>query len=429
MPRVTFPGTGVWKTGDMRIRRMLVAAVAATLLAAAACSDGDDQQVLFAEAETPVLVEVPSVVGKTVQFAAGVLSTIGSPAVVEEVEGIDGIADTVVEQVPAAGTLVTLGSPVVIRVLPDDAADWDPDLLEGAPGATATSAPPPTTVATADEEAPAAGTTTSAPATTAAPTTTTSPPATTVPPSTVVLTTAPVMSAPPSTTVSATTVAGFALSESAVLTSTFTWGENSGRVHLLQQVLGTTTDGVYGSGTRTAHLSALSARGLSAAGVPSAPAAATTTTAAVPNTTTTTTTTTTTVAPVTTTTLYNRSLGLITTGNSYSASLNVGKRDAWKFAGVAGAQLTVHLTSSDLDVHLRIYDPSDVLIGDNDNTAGTNSYLKVLLCTTGTYTITADGTKKSTISTSTTDYTVSLQGGAVATTESLAAYFASTTCE
>ncbi|GIT00696.1 MAG: hypothetical protein CM1200mP26_24080 [Acidimicrobiales bacterium] len=33
----------------------------------------------------PVLIEVPSVVGKTVQFAAGVLSTIGSSAVVERI--------------------------------------------------------------------------------------------------------------------------------------------------------------------------------------------------------------------------------------------------------------------------------------------------------------------------------------------------------
>ena len=57
-----------------------------------------------------------------------------------------------------------------------------------------------------------------------------------------------------------------------------------------------------------------------------------------------------------------------------------------------------------------------------------SSYLKLVLCTAGTYTITADGTKKTTVSTSTTDYTVSLEGGAATTTASLAAYFASTTC-
>ena len=176
------------------------------------------------------------------------------------------------------------------------------------------------------------------------------------------------------------------------------------------------------------HLTELSVRALSVAGVPAPPVASTTTTAAPATTTTAAPATTTTTAPVTTTTIYNRSLGLITTGNSYSASLNVGERDAWLFKGVAGGELIVRLTSSDLDVHLRVYDPAGALIGDNDNTAGTNSYLKLVLCTAGTYTITADGTKKTTVSTSTTDYTVSLEGGAATTTASLAAYFASTTC-
>ena len=98
------------------------------------------------------------------------------------------------------------------------------------------------------------------------------------------------------------------------------------------------------------------------------------------------------------------------------------------FAGVAAGELIVRLTSSDLDVHVRVYDPSGQLIGDNDNTAGTNSYLKLVLCTTDVYTITADGILKTSVATSSTDYTVSLEGGAGATTASLAAYFASTTC-
>jgi len=131
---------------------------------------------------------------------------------------------------------------------------------------------------------------------------------------------------------------------------------------------------------------------------------------------------------VTTTTLYSRSLGLITTNNSYTAALNVGSRDAWMFTGVAAGELIVRLTSSDLDVHLRVYDPSGKLIGDNDNTAGTNSYLKLVLCTNGEYTITADGTKKTSVATSSTDYTLSLEGGAATTTASLAAYLSSTTC-
>ena len=108
--------------------------------------------------------------------------------------------------------------------------------------------------------------------------------------------------------------------------------------------------------------------------------------------------------------------------------MNVGERDAWLFKGVGGAELIVRLTSSDLDVHLRVYDPAGLLVGDNDNTGGTNSYLKLVLCTTGTYTITADGALKTSVVSPTADYTVSLEGGAATTTASLSAYFASTTC-
>ena len=384
-----------------------------TLLPVTACSEDDTPDELFDAIAQPVLTEVPSVVGKTVQFAAGVLSTIGSPAVVERVEGLDGIPEIVVEQVPAAGTLVTLGSPVVIRVPDVEVEALDPS-VDSAIDKVAE---------TGDTEEPT--TITAPPSTTAAPAATVSSTTTTAGESVSATTT---LVQPPSTTsttatVATTTTAGFAVPASVILTATFVWGENSDRVRLLQQVLGATVDGIYGAGTRAVHLTELSTRALSAAGVPAAPTTTTTTTTATP-----TTTTTTTAAPVTTTTLYNRSLGLITTGNSYSASLNVGERDAWLFNGVAAGELIVRLTSSDLDVHLRVYDPGGALIGDNDNNAGTNSYLKLVLCTTGTYTITADGTRKTTISTSTTDYTVSLEGGAATTTASLAAYFASVTC-
>ena len=425
----------------MRIYPTALLVLVVTLLPATACSEDDTPDELFDATAQPVLVEVPSVVGKTVQFAAGVLSTIGSSAVVERIDGLDGIPETVVEQVPAAGTLVTLGSPVVIRV---------PGVEVEASGSSVGS------VADGLDEADD----NEAPVSTTAPSSTTAPPSTTVAPTTTVSSTTmtagesvsstTTLTQPPSTTLptamaATTTMASFAVPASAILTATFVWGENSDRVRLLQQVLGATVDGIYGSGTRAVHLTELSVRALSVAGVPAPPVASTTTTAAPATTTTTapaTTTTTaapattttaapattTTTAPVTTTTIYNRSLGLITTGNSYSASLNVGERDAWLFKGVAAGELIVRLTSSDLDVYLRVYDPAGALIGDNDNTAGTNSYLKLVLCTAGTYTITADGTKKTTVSTSTTDYTVSLEGGAATTTASLAAYFASTTC-
>ena len=428
----------------MRIYPTALLVLVVTLLPATACSEDDTPDELFDATAQPVLVEVPSVVGKTVQFAAGVLSTIGSSAVVERIDGLDGIPETVVEQVPAAGTLVTLGSPVVIRVpgveVEASGSSVDP-VTDGLDEADDNEAPVSTT---------ASSSTSAPPSTTVAPTTTVSSTTMTAGESVSSTTT---LTQPPSTTLptamaATTTMASFAVPASAILTATFVWGENSDRVRLLQQVLGATVDGIYGSGTRAVHLTELSVRALSVAGVPAPPVATTTTpaapattsTTATTTTTTTTTTaapattttaapaTTTTTAPVTTTTIYNRSLGLITTGNSYSASLNVGERDAWLFKGVAGGELIVRLTSSDLDVHLRVYDPAGALIGDNDNTAGTNSYLKLVLCTAGTYTITADGTKKTTVSTSTTDYTVSLEGGAATTTASLAAYFASTTC-
>ena len=392
-----------------------IAAIVIALVVSSGCGDSQVEQSLSAPA--PVLVEVPSVIGESAQFAAGVLSTIGSPTLVEVVEGLSGGAGVVAEQVPAAGMLVTLGSPVVVRI---------PAALGDGPVPTTTTSP----VSMPEEAASGVVTTTTASGD-AAPTTTQASAVTTT-----------------QASVATTTVASFPVSESVVLAAAFVWGEQGPRVRLLQQVLGVGQDGIYGTLTRDRHLWTLQSRGLATGSVPEMPppstttttttvAPTTTTTTVAPTTTTTTvapTTTTTTVAPttttvpVTTTTLYSRSLGLITTNNSYTAALTVGSRDAWMFAGVAAGELIVRLTSSDLDVHLRVYDPSGQLIGDNDNTAGTNSYLKLILCTKGDYTITADGTRKTSVATSSTDYTVSLEGGAATTTASLNAYFASTTC-
>ena len=409
---VAVPGKliGIWKNQVMRV----IAAIVMALAVSSGCGDSQVEQPLSAHA--PVLVEVPSVVGESAQFAAGVLSTIGSPTIVEVVEGLDGTAGLVVEQVPAAGTLVTKGSPVVVRV---------PAGLDDGPVPTMTASPDPL-----PEEAASGVATTTTASGDASPTTSQAPVATTTQASAVTTTQASAVT---------TTVAAFPVSESVVLTAAFVWGEQSSRVRLLQQVLGVSQDGIYGISTRDRHLWTLQSRGLATGLVPEMPSPSTTSTTTVaPSTTTTTTTvapttttvapTTTTTVPVTTTTLYSRSLGLITTNNSYTAALNVGSRDAWMFTGVMAGELIVRLTSSDLDVHLRVYDPSGQLIGDNDNTAGTNSYLKLILCTNGEYTITADGTKKTSIATSSTDYTVSLEGGAATTTASLAAYFASTTC-
>ena len=99
------------------------------------------------------------------------------------------------------------------------------------------------------------------------------------------------------------------LNEDAILTATYNWGASDPAL-ILQAMLGITSDGWYGNGTRAAHLAELEARGLDTDGVPSpptttteAPAETTTTEAAVETTSTEAPAeTTTTAAPVETTT-------------------------------------------------------------------------------------------------------------------------------
>jgi len=55
-----------------------------------------------------------------------------------------------------------------------------------------------------------------------------------------------------------------------ILIDTYTWGQSQKTI-ALQEVLGITADGFYGSGTRAAHLAELENRGLSTAGVPDNP--------------------------------------------------------------------------------------------------------------------------------------------------------------
>ena len=59
-----------------------------------------------------------------------------------------------------------------------------------------------------------------------------------------------------------------------VLIDAYTWGQSQKTI-ALQEVLGITADGFYGSGTRDAHLAELENRGLSTAGVPDDPSSST----------------------------------------------------------------------------------------------------------------------------------------------------------
>ncbi len=154
---------------------------------------------------TVLLVEVPDLVGQTVDFAEGVLSVLGLVLVVDASQETQGESGVIFEQLPEAGRDVTPDTPVVVKV--------------------------PATVAT----------------TTAAPSTTTTEP-------------------PTSTTTEAPTASEL-IDEEAVLGASYPWG-SSAEAYTLQGVLGIEIDGFYGSETRTAHLAELEARGMSTTGVP-----------------------------------------------------------------------------------------------------------------------------------------------------------------
>ncbi|MGA0971186.1 MAG: hypothetical protein ACO3U0_07850 [Ilumatobacteraceae bacterium] len=113
--------------------------------------------------------------------------------------------------------------------------------------------------------------------------------------------TTPTTIAAPTTTVPATTTTLDV--NSAVLMSTYTWGEQSDAVRDLQVLIGASADGIYGPKTRAAHLVALVAAGLSVDHVPDQPVATTPAVTTAPTDTAATTTTSTTTVMSSTTTL------------------------------------------------------------------------------------------------------------------------------
>lgn len=113
--------------------------------------------------------------------------------------------------------------------------------------------------------------------------------------------TTPTTLAAPTTTVPATTTTLDV--NSAVLMSTYTWGEQSDAVRDLQVLIGASADGIYGPKTRAAHLVALVAAGLSVDHVPNQPVTTTPAVTTAPTDTAATTTTSTTTVMSSTTTL------------------------------------------------------------------------------------------------------------------------------
>ncbi len=86
----------------------------AVSLLAASCGGGSPATAPVDDG--PTLVEIPSVIGDTVEFASGRLMAIGSPVMVEPVDGLMDDPNIVVEQLPLPGSLVVVGSPVVLKV-------------------------------------------------------------------------------------------------------------------------------------------------------------------------------------------------------------------------------------------------------------------------------------------------------------------------
>ena len=149
---------------------------------------------------------------------------------------------------------------------------------------------------------------------------------------------------------------------------------------------------------------------------PTTTTAAPTTTTAAPTTTTaapTTTTaapTTTTAAPTTTTAapaLFDRFMGLLTSGNTQRAALVSGQRDGFNFKAEAGSEVTISLSSTGdtygsgttvdpyvvrnkLDMHLQLYDWQGNLITESRDNDGTNSYISRHVCS-------SPGTKEYTV--------------------------------
>jgi hypothetical protein len=214
-------------------------ALVVALIATACSSTPTESDERNAAPASIALIEVPDVVGRTLDYAEGVVSNIDLVLVVESVENPDVEPGIVFEQLPVAGSQVTPATPFVARV-----------------------------------SAEASATTTS--------TTVTS---TSITPTTIEATTTTGDTGPETT-------AGMdsEIDEEIILKSIYAWGQSES-ARALQALLGLEEDGYYGNATRIAHIAELESRDLSITDVPPVPAVIVTTTRAATTTTTPTTTT------------------------------------------------------------------------------------------------------------------------------------------
>ena len=337
-------------------------------LLAASCGDGSSATAPVDDG--PSLVEVPSVIGNTAEFASGRLSAIGSPVIVERVDGLVGDPNIVVEQLPLPGSSVVVGSPVVLKV-PGGSPTLARDLTESSEEPAPTAAP--STKVSATTQAP------DTTATTQLPTTTTTSTGTT----TTTQARATTTSTTPTTTRTPAQVAG-----EAILAATYQWGVYSDQTKRLQELLAVPTDGFYGHGTRTIHVETLVGLGLSTEGVPTPiptttqpppTTAAATTTSAPP-------TTTTTIQIVTTTTTPTTTLWQTSTAG-YMPEWGSGN---YSFYAEAGDTVQVELVANGFNPLITLRHP-DVWSVIFDNPDSTTASLSAGLCLGGDYTLHVSG--------------------------------------
>ena len=192
-------------------------------------------------------------------------------------------------------------------------------------------------------------------------------------------------------------------------TSTWTTAEETALDWVADHYCITNTQAQSYGGTILTFLAGLDAGKNGTTAIRRDPPATTTTTVAP---TTTAAPTTTTVAPTTTTAapaLYDRFMGILTSGNTQRAALVTGQRDGFTFSAVAGAEVTMSLSSTGdtygtgttvdpfvvrnkLDMHLQLFDWQGNLVAESRDSDGTNSYISRYVCTapgTKTYTVVA----------------------------------------
>ncbi|HAQ22645.1 MAG TPA: hypothetical protein DCR10_03770 [Acidimicrobiaceae bacterium] len=177
------------------------------------------------------------------------------------------------------------------------------------------------------------------------------------------------------------------IDEVAVLTDDYWWWETSERVQVLQIVLGMDADWTYGPATYERHLQALISREIQLSYLPVPP-----TTTAVP---------TTTIVTV----------EMLLPGQQVQDFKHSGLSDEWIFFGRAGTSVQIQMTSSHFDTYLEVRGPLGEIVAMNDDHLGTNSFVSVQLCETGTYKIYAGSFGYGNLQTG--QYSMLLSGGEV----------------